>query len=212
MIFLDQNGAVVVLVCAHDLSAVRGHGGPHPVDKGPVSRRHSPPRTPPFLLARGAVHQSPCVLAQCWRFCCGLDSTVGGFLQPGKRPSTFRSANYSTVGAGDILLQRTWRLLGPAESVTGVLMCGLSAAFLFALVTWLIELEDPALAEPRAGASPCENGVATETADVLRGPLAMACNMQPDRPQCHASAPRCLSALARPPGPQLHAPALLVAL
>jgi hypothetical protein len=37
------------------------------------------------------------------------------------------------------------------ESVTGVLMCGLSASFLFAIVTRLIEVEDPALARPRVG-------------------------------------------------------------
>jgi len=58
----------------------------------------------------------------------------------------FSAACYSTVGAGDVFLEQWWRTMGPVESVTGVLMCGLSAAFLFALVTRLIELEDPELA------------------------------------------------------------------
>ena len=40
--------------------------------------------------------------------------------------------------------------MGPVESVTGVLMCGLSASFLFAIVTRLVEHEDPELAEPEA--------------------------------------------------------------
>jgi hypothetical protein len=31
-----------------------------------------------------------------------------------------------------------WRTLGPVESVAGVLMCGLSASFLFAIVTRLV--------------------------------------------------------------------------
>jgi voltage-gated potassium channel len=65
----------------------------------------------------------------------------------------FSAASYSTVGYGDVLLPRTWRLLGPAESVTGVLMCGLSASLLFALVTRLVGHEArfvPALAEPVA--------------------------------------------------------------
>ena len=53
----------------------------------------------------------------------------------------FSAASYSTVGYGDILLPRTWRSLGPVESVTGVLMCGLSAAFLFAIVIRLVERE-----------------------------------------------------------------------
>jgi len=53
----------------------------------------------------------------------------------------FSAASYSTVGYGDVLLPRMWRNLGPVESVTGVLMCGLSAAFLFAIVTRLVERE-----------------------------------------------------------------------
>jgi len=54
----------------------------------------------------------------------------------------FSAASYSTVGSGDLLLPRIWRTLGPVESVTGVLMCGLSAALLFAIVTRLIERND----------------------------------------------------------------------
>ena len=53
----------------------------------------------------------------------------------------FSAASYSTVGSGDLLLPRMWRTLGAVESVTGVLMCGLSASFLFAIVTRLIERE-----------------------------------------------------------------------
>ena len=61
----------------------------------------------------------------------------------------FSAANYSTVGpTGDVFLKQMWRTIGPVESVTGVLMCGLSASFLFAIVTRLIEHEDPQLAEP----------------------------------------------------------------
>jgi voltage-gated potassium channel len=50
----------------------------------------------------------------------------------------FSTVSYSTVGYGDLVLQGRWRLLGPIESVTGVLMCGLSASFLFAVVTRLV--------------------------------------------------------------------------
>ena len=61
----------------------------------------------------------------------------------------FSAANYSTVGpSGDVFLKQMWRTMGPVESVTGVLMCGLSASFLFAIVTRLVEHEDPELAEP----------------------------------------------------------------
>ena len=54
----------------------------------------------------------------------------------------FSAANYSTVGTGDLLLPKMWRNLGAVESVVGVLMCGLSAAFLFAVVTRLVEREE----------------------------------------------------------------------
>jgi voltage-gated potassium channel len=84
----------------------------------------------------------------------------------------FSAANYSTVGAGDILLQPTWRLMGPAESVTGVLMCGLSASFLFAIVTRLVQHEDPALSELPAGAPPYANGGPSSEAADLHGPTS----------------------------------------
>ena len=41
-----------------------------------------------------------------------------------------------------LVLPSTWRLLGPIESVTGVLMCGLSASGLFAIVTRLVQHEE----------------------------------------------------------------------
>ena len=34
-----------------------------------------------------------------------------------------------------------WRTLGPVESIIGVLMCGLSASFLFAIVSRLVDRE-----------------------------------------------------------------------
>ena len=51
----------------------------------------------------------------------------------------FSVTSYSTVGYGDLVLQRAWRHLGPLEGLTGALMCGLSAGFLFAVVTRLVE-------------------------------------------------------------------------
>ncbi|HYZ83698.1 MAG TPA: potassium channel family protein [Bryobacteraceae bacterium] len=54
----------------------------------------------------------------------------------------FSAASYSTVGYGDLVLPARWRILGPLESITGVLMCGLSASFLFAAVTRLVQHEE----------------------------------------------------------------------
>ena len=53
----------------------------------------------------------------------------------------FSIASYSTAGTGDLLLPRTWRILGVVESGTGVLMGGLSVGFIFAVITRLVERE-----------------------------------------------------------------------
>jgi len=51
----------------------------------------------------------------------------------------FSLTSYSTVGYGDIVLPLEWRPLGPVQSLTGVLMCGLSGSFIFAVVTRLMQ-------------------------------------------------------------------------
>lgn len=56
----------------------------------------------------------------------------------------FSASSYATVGYGDVVLPSNWRMLGPLESIIGVLMCGISASVLFATVTRLVN------GEPRA--------------------------------------------------------------
>src|SRR5580704_10763579 len=60
----------------------------------------------------------------------------------------FSTSSYATVGYGDIVLPQMWRSLGPVESIIGVLMCGLSAGFLFAIVSRLVEREARVSATP----------------------------------------------------------------
>jgi len=62
----------------------------------------------------------------------------------------FSTTTFSTVGYGDLVLPHSWRILGPIEAVTGVLMCGLSASFLFAIVTRLVEHESKIVPAPAA--------------------------------------------------------------
>lgn len=53
----------------------------------------------------------------------------------------FSATSYSTVGYGDVVLPRVWRMLGPLEGVTGILMCGISVSALFAIAARLVESE-----------------------------------------------------------------------
>jgi voltage-gated potassium channel len=48
------------------------------------------------------------------------------------------ASSYATVGYGDVILPDRWRLLGPLESMAGVLMCGVSVCLLFATITRLV--------------------------------------------------------------------------
>lgn len=54
----------------------------------------------------------------------------------------FSAGSYATVGYGDVALPLKWRMLGPLESIIGVLMCGISVSLVFAMITRLIS-RDP---------------------------------------------------------------------
>jgi len=53
----------------------------------------------------------------------------------------FSASSYATVGYGDVVLPSKWRLLGPLESMVGMLMSGVSIGLLFAAVTHLVDGE-----------------------------------------------------------------------
>jgi voltage-gated potassium channel len=68
--------------------------------------------------------------ASCYRFLC-LSSWESSFY--------FSASSYATVGYGDVVLPSKWRLLGPLESMVGMLMSGVSIGLLFAAVTHLVD-------------------------------------------------------------------------
>jgi hypothetical protein len=47
----------------------------------------------------------------------------------------FSAVTYTTTGYGDLVLPQEWRLLGGIEALTGILMCGWSTGFFFAVVS-----------------------------------------------------------------------------
>lgn len=49
------------------------------------------------------------------------------------------AVNYTTLGYGDLVMSPRWRMLGPLEAANGVLMFGLTAAMVFAVIQRLVE-------------------------------------------------------------------------
>jgi len=52
----------------------------------------------------------------------------------------FSITSYTTIGFGDVVMPRAWRMLGGIEGISGVLLCGLSTAFVFAIVNALFQM------------------------------------------------------------------------
>lgn len=49
----------------------------------------------------------------------------------------FSTVTYASVGYGDVLLPKPWRILGAIEGATGIIMLGWSTAFLVSLLAQL---------------------------------------------------------------------------
>ncbi|HTV58487.1 MAG TPA: ion channel [Verrucomicrobiae bacterium] len=68
----------------------------------------------------------------------GLFVMLGEFHEFGA--AYYHSAvNYTTLGYGDVIMSPSWRLLGPMEAATGMLMFGVSTAMIFAIIERLVE-------------------------------------------------------------------------
>jgi hypothetical protein len=56
----------------------------------------------------------------------------------------FSAVTYTTTGYGDFVLPEAWRLVGGVEALTGILMCGWSTGFFFAVVSRMHDAESKA--------------------------------------------------------------------
>ena len=63
----------------------------------------------------------------------------------------FSLGSYTTIGYGDVVLPQRWRLLGAVEGVSGVLLCGLSTAFIFVVLNALIQIRARARTNSQKG-------------------------------------------------------------
>jgi hypothetical protein len=55
----------------------------------------------------------------------------------------FSAVTYTTTGYGDLVLPPAWRLVGGVEALTGILMCGWSTGFFFAVVSRMYQAQSP---------------------------------------------------------------------
>lgn len=55
------------------------------------------------------------------------------------------AVNFASLGYGDVIMGQRWKLLGPLEAVNGVLMLGMTAAALMAILQELIRAQRRAL-------------------------------------------------------------------
>jgi hypothetical protein len=61
----------------------------------------------------------------------------------------FSTASFTTIGYGDVVLDRKWRLVGAIEGANGLLLFGWSTAFLFSVISRMRALEHDWLERPK---------------------------------------------------------------
>jgi hypothetical protein len=82
-------------------------------------------RTALYLIAIHLIEITIWALFYWWEGC--LSGAESAFY--------FSGVTYTTLGYGDVVLIKPWRMLGPIEALTGVLMCALSAGVFFATIS-----------------------------------------------------------------------------
>ena len=55
------------------------------------------------------------------------------------------AVNFASLGYGDIVMSKNWKLLGPLEAVNGVLMVGMSSAAMMVILQQLIKTQRDAI-------------------------------------------------------------------
>ena len=102
-------------------------------------RRRSAQRLP-FWSVTGA-----CIALAAWMIVCHLVEIAawallylwGAAMPDAPSAFYFSAVTYTTTGYGDLVLPPEWRLVGAVEALTGILMCGWSTAFFFAVLARL---------------------------------------------------------------------------
>lgn len=81
-----------------------------------------------------------------------------GCLPDAETAFYFSGVTYTTVGYGDLVLPKPWRMLAPIEALTGMLMGGLSTGLFFAVVSrWISNWVHKKTASEPHSATPTDN-------------------------------------------------------
>jgi hypothetical protein len=100
-----------------------------------------------------------CVRLAAWMVVChlaeiglwGLLYVWQGAMPDARTAFYFSVVTYTTTGYGDLVLPPQWRIVGGIEALTGILMCGASTAFFFAVFSRVHSLEAGAAGEAPSG-------------------------------------------------------------
>ncbi len=104
-----------------------------------LRKQRASPRQPIFSAAWVLIHVAGwtillhLVQIAAWAF----NYHLAGALPDLTSSFYFSAVTYTTTGYGDLVLPEDWRLVGGVESLTGILMCGLSTGLFFAVFSSL---------------------------------------------------------------------------
>lgn len=109
-------------------------------------RQHAPadttflPRVWLFVRVAGWIVLVHLIEIAVW----GVFYLARGAMPDAQSAFYFSAVTYTTTGYGDLVLPVEWRLVGGVEALTGILMCGWSTGFFFAVVSGLERARDAA--------------------------------------------------------------------
>ncbi len=95
------------------------------------------------ILAIVALGVSCVLIVEIWIW--GLFYLVIGVMPDLESTLYFSTTTFTTVGYGDVVLERDWRLLSSIESLNGFLLFGWSTAFIFEIVSRIYRKEGKAI-------------------------------------------------------------------
>lgn len=92
-------------------------------------------QTPVLILVFAVVISLHLVEAALWAWFYYLRSLFPDF----ETSLYFSLVTYGSIGYGDVVLPQRWRLLSAIEGISGVLLCGLSGGFVFAVINAMFQ-------------------------------------------------------------------------